>query len=248
MKILFYNLGYGRGHVGSIKDYLLKINRFFFLSKQVQRSILNDVALLVTKEKPDIFTYAEISSGSFWNNHMNQHEYLLGKLGVTVVVEAVLSKYGETMINTLPMHNGNANGVISFRQADISEHYLAHSRKRLVFRTELNDITIFTVHLPLVSTDRKKQLHELSCLLKAATGDVVVCGDFNIFNGLDELSLLQEEAGLKVAGCGEFTFPSYKPKIQLDVFLYRFQDESIVPTLRVLPLTTSDHLPIVLEW
>lgn len=248
MKILFYNLGYGRGHDGSVRSYILKAHRFLHSSRMQQHVVLDEVIHLVKKEKPDVVAYAEISTGSFRNAQFNQHRYLVKTFGERSVADAAVSKYGETMLNVAPFHAGNCNGVISFLPAHITEHYLARSRKKLVFRVELEDVTIFVVHLPLVSTDRRKQLHEIAMMVNQTSGNVVVCGDFNIFDGLDELAVLQEETDLQVAGNGELTYPSAHPRLQLDVFLYRGVDRVNEPRLKVMNLQVSDHLPVLFEW
>ncbi len=248
MKILFYNLGYSRGHVGSLADYVLKSGRFFYQSRDSQKRVLDKIKYIIDKESPDVFVYAEISTGSFRNSDFNQHNYLLGQSKKDSVIDSVISKYGESVLTAVPFHKGNSNGVISYVPTTIKEYFLTKSRKKLVFKIETEDVTIFTVHLPLVSTDRKAQLLELSEMVNQCDGDVVICGDFNIMDGIDELGALKEKTSLKIAGEGEYTFPSYKPKRMLDVFMYRFEDKGIIPEVRVLPEQMSDHLSIVLEW
>lgn len=248
MKILFYNLGYARGHVGSPSSYLLKANRFVHQSVGSQTRVLNEVLDLVEKEQPDVFSYAEIMTGSFRNQYFNQHQYLLTHLRHRSVADAALSKYGETMLNFAPFHTGNCNGVITFLPARITEYYLAKSRKKLVFIIKLDTVTIFTVHLPLVSADRRAQLEELSHLVNSTPGDAVVCGDFNIFGGLDELAVLQQSTDLTVAGNQEPTCPSAAPKIQLDVFLYRLSASNGSPKLTIPTIHASDHLPVLFEY
>lgn len=248
MKVLFYNLGYGRGHDGSLVSYTVHAHRFVHHSRRQQRRVLDQVIRLIEIEQPDVFAYAEVSTGSFRNGRFDQHRYLIDQLKKRSVVDAAVSKYGETLLTSLPFHTGNCNGIISFQSADIAEQYLTGSRKKLVFRVDLGTVTLFAVHLPLISADRRQQLVELAALVNATDGDVVVCGDFNIFDGLDELELLTRYTSLTVAGNGALTYPSAAPRLQLDVFLYRLAGANPQPVLRTIPLLASDHLPISLEW
>ena len=248
MKILFYNLGYGRGHDGSLFNYIVKAHRFFLYPKRTQRKVLDGVFEILKDEEPDVFAYAEISTGSFRNKYFNQHQYLVENMPRGVVAESAVSKYGETVLNIAPFHTGNANGVVSHLPAEISECYLRKSRKKLVYKIELKNLTVFAVHLPLVSSDRIAQLVELSEMVNETKGNVVVCGDFNIFDGIDELKVITDCTELETVGEKLLTFPSYKPRLLLDVFLYRFEDINIKPRMRVLDEQYSDHLPIILEW
>ncbi len=247
MKIIFYNLGYGRGHVGALHDYLLRAHRFFYQGSACQKRQLQPVLDLVEKEKPDIFTYAEVCTGAPRNSYFDQHAYLAENLSDSVAHSAT-SKYGRSLLNRAPFHAGNSNGVISFQEADIFGHYLSGSRKKLVFEMQVGDLTVFSVHLPLVDKHRQAHMQELAELINRRDGDVVVCGDFNILDGLDELSHLTNETQLRIAGEGVNTFPAHRPLYQLDVFLYRFKDQALQPSLHTIDITASDHLPVVLEW
>lgn len=248
MRVLFWNLGYGREHTGLVSGYLLKFHRFLVLSSARQNHFISNVANVVARVRPDIFSFAEISTGDTWNGHFNQHQCLLNELGDGRVNQHVLSKYGESVLNGVPFHRGNSNGVVSFVPCEIAEWYLAHSRKKLVLEVRLPGLRILTVHLPLVTRHRAAQLAELSRYIRDCSDDIIVCGDFNLFGGIDELEVLQSGAGLSIAPGLAPTYPAAKPKIALDVALYRFADKTTVPRLTVLPETLSDHCPIVVEW
>ena len=248
MKIIFWNLGYARGIDGSLKSYLINLKHFVRQDKKSQKLIIEDIADLIKKNKPDVFAFAEILTGSNRNMYFNQHKYLRALVSKEHQVTSAVTKYGNTIFSSLPFHKGNSNGLISFVPATVVNHYLQHSRKKLVQEIRLNELTIFVGHLPLVSRDREQQFKEIATLVNNTTGDVVLCGDFNIFNGFDELSFLKNETGLKLAGANITTFPSSRPKIQLDIFMYRFADTSQVPKFSVLHSKVSDHLPIVLEF
>jgi len=247
MKILFYNLGYGRGIDGSLVSYCKHLHRFIYQSAGSQKKVIDAAAEIVVKEKPDVFAYAEVGLGATRTGNFNQHSHLVSSM-VNTVESSAATKYGESLFSKLPFHAGNGNGLISFQSAEIEPLYLRNSRKKLVYVCKLEAVTVFVVHLPLISSDRALQLKELSSLVNQTSGDVVVCGDFNIFNGFDELAYLKEKSLLQNIPEPMKTYPSHKPKIQLDVFLYRFANDSFMPKQRTIDSVCSDHLPIVLEW
>ena len=247
MKILFYNLGYCRGITGSLASYMQKGMAVAYHTQKSQKNVLDEIVHIINQENPDVFAYAEISLGALRNQRFNQHAYLTQQLAKTHA-EISASKYGQSMFTLLPFHAGNGNGAVSFVPGEISPHYLRHSRKKLVVVIKTEHVTIFSVHLPLVSADRKAQLTELVELVNECHGDVVVCGDFNIFGGINELEYIRTQTNLQLAGERSYTFPSHKPRIELDVFLYRFHNPDIEPSFLVVDATSSDHLPIVLQW
>ncbi len=247
MKILFYNLGYGRGINGSVSSYVKRGASIVYHRADSQRKVLNQVVELVQEQQPDIFAFAEIGLGSFRNQNISQHEYLTANL-LRVSKDLSASKYGVSWLGSLPFHVGNGNGVISFTDATISKHYLTLGRKKLILAVQTPEATIFTLHLPLVQKHRAEQLRELVHLVNQCATDVIVCGDFNIFKGLEELREFQFATNLKLSSQRHKTFPSHKPRLELDTFLYRFSSPDIQPVHRVLPVSLSDHLPIILEW
>jgi endonuclease/exonuclease/phosphatase family metal-dependent hydrolase len=157
MKIIFWNIGYARGIDGSFSSYVRNVKRFFSQDRLSQKKVLQEVARLISSEKPDVFAYAEIMTGSKRNGGFNQHTFLLSLIDREHHATAAVTKYGNTIFSSLPFHKGNCNGVISFSPASIKNHLLQHSRKKLVQETILEHVTIFSVHLPLISRDRKKQ-------------------------------------------------------------------------------------------
>ena len=104
------------------------------------------------------------------------------------------------------------------------------------------------MHLPLVARHRQAQLLELVKHVNDCRGDVVVCGDFNIFGGVSELDEFLAATNLTLAGAGEATYPSAGPRQQFDLFLYRFKNSQVRPTVTVLATQASDHLPVLLKW
>ena len=246
MKVLFWNLGYSRNIDGSLSSHLKNVHKFLRIDVNSQQKTLDKVIEIVQLVSPDVFAYAEVQTGSFANREFDQHAYLAEKLS-GILHEDAVTKYGDTILSSLPYHKGNSNGVITTVPASIKNHLLLHSSKKLVQIVTLHGVTIFVVHLPLLSKDRRLQIKELSGLINNVKGEVVVIGDFNIMNGYDELHDLQRKTDLKIAGEGVVTFPSYKPKMALDICLYRLEKGSKQPNFTTISSLESDHLPIVFE-
>ena len=125
---------------------------------------------------------------------------------------------------------------------------ITRSRKTLVMQVDLPDLMILIVHLPVIRHDRRAQLCELAAAVYNCSKDIIVCGDFNIFNGMDELDTLIRSTDLRVAGEGVATYPAHRPRFCLDVFLYRFAAHKFAPRMYLLDSVASDHRPVVLEW
>lgn len=249
MKIIFHNLEYGRGHTGAWFDYVVTAYRFLYTTKRRQKTVLNEVVKMIDAERPDVFAGAEVLTGALRNGRLNQHEYLCSATKHPPSAASVASKYGvDSILNTTVFHAGNSNNALVFTESVVTPLYFTASRKKLVMKITLPTVTIFTVHLPLVAEDRHAQLRELAVWVNECDGDVVVCGDFNIFGGFGELQEFFDMTTMQLAGEAAATYPAYKPREVFDVCLYRFAESGVVPTVRVVPSAASDHLPIVIEW
>jgi endonuclease/exonuclease/phosphatase family metal-dependent hydrolase len=114
-----------------------------------------------------------------------------------------------------------------------------------VYVVLVEGVTVVMVHLSLNKIVRKKQLKELAELISVIHGPLILCGDMNIFGGVEELTPLIKESKLQLPKDLPLTYPAHKPKKTLDVFLTRGVKQVEVRTLQS---TISDHLPIALEW
>ena len=118
--------------------------------------------------------------------------------------------------------------------------------KRLVLELELQDLTIFLVHLSLPFRVRHHQLTSLCRIVKGAKKPHIVAGDFNSFFGAHELELFRTAVGLTSADPEERpTFPSWAPKHQLDFILY--SPGIKIKSFKVPDVDYSDHLPLVCD-
>jgi endonuclease/exonuclease/phosphatase family metal-dependent hydrolase len=243
MRILFWNIGYAAGLDGSIKEYTLKGHRIVRLSQQKQQYLLDQVAAVINAEAPDLALYNEISLGSGRNQKFNQHDYLRSKLA-NVVCESATSKYRQNLVGKMPLHVGNANGFLSWHPTKVHDLHLSVGKKTLVYVLEILGVTVIMVHLSLQRKLRKIQFQELAILVNVIKGPVVVCGDMNIFGGLEELTELQTLTKLVLPDEIPLTYPAFNPKLPLDLCLVR---DCGKVTVKTLSSTVSDHAPILIE-
>lgn len=236
MRIVLYNMRYGTGggfcfpwqgyfrrtgdNVDTIADFLQGLN-------------------------PDIVGLVEVDDGSFRHRH-SQSARIASALGH---YHCYMSKYhADSLINRIPVLNKQGNAFLtrdSIRQPQF--HYFDKGVKRLVIELELEDITVFLVHLSLKFRIRHHQLQQLYEMVRTTKKPHIVAGDFNPLWGDHETSLFLGATGLKSAnGEGLPTFPSWRPKRQLD-FLFH-SPEVEVQHFEIPPVTFSDHLPLVCDF
>lgn len=237
MRIVLYNIRYGTGggfcfpwqgyfrqtggNVGAIADFLCGLN-------------------------PDIVGLVEVDSGSFRHRLQPQAEQIAGKLGH---YHAYMSKYHvDALINRIPVLNKQGNAFLTKGTIQQQQfHYFEKGVKRLVIELELEELTIFLVHLSLKFRVRHHQLQELYAMVKATTKPYIVAGDFNALWGDHETALFLGATGLKNANqWGQATFPSWRPRRQLD---YLFYSEGIqIQHFEIPAVPYSDHLPLVCDF
>ncbi len=107
-------------------------------------------------------------------------------------------------------------------------------------------LTVFCTHFGLDSDERAQQGRELAEWVKAVSGPVVVCGDFNEEEGARGISEMTTTAGLVDAYAGgPPTFDSVNPTARIDCVLH---DQSVaVEAIWLVESSASDHLPIVAD-
>jgi len=114
--------------------------------------------------------------------------------------------------------------------------------KKLVQEYVVDGYSIFTVHLACLSRKvRKRQLEELAEIIKDCPRPHIVCGDFNINTGLEEIKDFVQKTKLKRI-TRRPSFPSVKPIWYLDLF-FASPDVKIRGT-GVISSMYSDHLPV----
>ncbi len=134
-----------------------------------------------------------------------------------------------------------SNAVIMDQELEVKRKYFSVGTKKLVYVVYLpKDVVLYFTHLSLGRNVREKQLQELSEMIPKEQKSII-CGDFNIFYGVDELSPLCKKLNMNIISKQD-TFPAYKPRFPLDTFI---ASKGIDINTTVLPDVFSDHLAVV---
>lgn len=256
MKILSCNVGYLLGYRNVLGGYVPPPVASLLGDAAEERRTLERLVDVIERERPDAVSLLEVDSGSHRTATDGQFRALRGALRRRDLpyVGTIVNKYGAgTLTGSLPFFGDLGNAVLSRADRSTTAHYLSVGRKRLVLEVDLAaDAVMFAVHLSLGARNRKRQLEELADLVadRAAGRDVIVTGDFNTFDGLDELDAFTDRTGLVPRVPGE-TVPE-RPLDDLLVASRRVDLFLCSPTVAVrrcdvLDEQVSDHRPIVLE-
>lgn len=238
MKILSLNTGYFLGYTGTPTHYALHPGRAVIGRRHETRAI-DEFVTLVYDTEPDIVLLQEVDTGSIRTRTRGQMQYIAQRC-LDDYTAHTARKYGNTVIARLPMLRHMANGVL-YRQGSVKDYYLDRGVKSLVQEVQVDDVSVFSVHLARFGTwARKHQLQELCCLAADREHSIIV-GDFNALTGTAEADILRERAGFSIA-CPGSTFPARRPAYPLD-FAAASSDLSIQCTK--LDNTISDHAPIL---
>jgi len=195
---------------------------------------------------PDILGLVEVDAGSYRTGRKSQAMTIAERLSH---YHAYRSKYGLTSRwRHIPVMNKQGNAFLTKDTVRHERfHYFNKGMKKLVIELELDDLTIFLVHLALGSRVRHQQLGELYNLIKSSTKPYIVSGDFNALWGENEIQLFMAASGLSNANTESApSFPSWAPRRHLDFILY---SKGILPRSFEMPrVVFSDHLPLVFDF
>lgn len=234
MKILFYNICFSRGVEGKITEYL----KFPFLLINQHDTNEKDIGAFLEEVAPDIACLVEVDK-----QHIDEfkrdggfHYALHG------------NRYGKTSrLRNLPLAK-NHHYCILLKNAHkkYDEFFFTEGVKKAAAIVSLGEnLTLIMVHLALFSRARKKQIAELTTMVQKIPGELILCGDFNTFEGIEALRDLAETRGLRILN-KKPTCPTAWPRYCLDHFLV--SSEITVKKFDVLEnVRFSDHLPVVLE-
>lgn len=241
MRFLLYNIRYGAG-IG--KRFHLPVPYSGYLKHT--NGNLRHIIEFIRSVHPDIIALIEVDSGSYRSENSNQAETIAREIKHYHVYQ---SKYPvDSIVQKIPLVNKQGNALLT-NQAIKSHrfHYFREGMKRLVIELELNEFSIFLVHLSLKFRHRQYQLQELHSMVENVEKPVIVAGDFNVFWGDRELQLFTVAGGLKTANNqGHPSHPSRLPRRQLD---YIFHSPEIhVTRFQVPQVTFSDHAPLVCDF
>ena len=156
---------------------------------------------------PDILGLVEVDAGSFRSEKSNQAEAIAQELKHFHIYQ---SKYSTASVaQKVPVLNKQGNAILT-NQRIVSQnfHYFRNGVKRLVIELELEDFSIFLVHLSIKFRHRQYQLQDLHSMIKNLKKPVIVAGDFNVLWGDRELQLFLAATQLHNANSNGAPLPS----------------------------------------
>jgi endonuclease/exonuclease/phosphatase family metal-dependent hydrolase len=241
VKFLLYNIRYAAG-TGA------RFNLPLPGAGYLRGSAVNLLAIteFIKSHSPDVVGLVEVDTGSIRTRMVNQAEAIARQLGHYSTYQC---KYGASSFNNrLPIVRKQSNAFLAAPRVHGERfHYFDTGIKRLIIELELEDVSIFLVHLSLKYRHRHWQLRHLHDLVKTSKKPVIVAGDFNAFWGENEMYLFMQAAALKNANVeGLPSYPSHAPRKELDFILY---GPGLRPTAFEVPqVRFSDHLPLICEF
>jgi endonuclease/exonuclease/phosphatase family metal-dependent hydrolase len=255
VKVLSCNAGYLLDYDGSLSGYALRPHRAMVGSPEAEERATERLVDVIADERPDVVCLLEVDQGSVRTRTDGQVRHIADRLadrGLDYRARAD-TKYGtENVLGQLPVLSNLSNGMLvcADLEATVERHYLDTGPKRLVTEGRVGDLSVFGVHLAMSGRGRRRQLAEVAALV-ADRERVVVCGDFNAYDGLDEVRSALETVGLVLHNPGE-TVPErpldslVTDTRTLDLFLTSPDIE--VTRCAVIPVQVSDHRPVVLGF
>ncbi|MBW2094126.1 MAG: endonuclease/exonuclease/phosphatase family protein [Deltaproteobacteria bacterium] len=241
MRLLLYNIRYAAG-IGRQFHLPVPYSGYF----KHTNGNLKKIVEFIQSVDPDIIGLIEVDSGSFRSEKNNQALAIARALQHHHVYQAKYS--ASSMVRKMPLLNKQGNAILTNREIVAERfHYFRNGVKRLVIELELEDCSIFLVHLSIKFRHRQYQLQDLYGMLKGVKKPVIVAGDFNVLRGTRELELFMAASGLRNANRnGQPSHPSRAPRRQLD---YIFHSREITITGFQIPqITLSDHTPLVCDF
>ena len=241
MRFLVYNIRYG---AGSGARFHLPVPFGGYLRHTDEN--LGNITAFIKSYKPDIVGLIEVDSGSFRARKLNQASVIAKALGHYHIFE---SKYDSaSMIGRLPIVNKQVNAFLTSEKVKTQKfHYFRKGIKRLVIELELDELTVFLVHLSIKFRHRQNQLQDLYQMVKKVRKPLIVAGDFNPMWGDNEIHLFLAASGLVNANRDALpSHPSRAPRRQIDFILH--SPEVRVTRFEVPQVLFSDHLPLICDF
>ena len=241
MRFLLYNIRYG---TGTGHHFHLPFPFIGYLKPTKHNEAR--IADFVKSFNPDIVGLIEVDTGSIRSRMVNQAETIAVELGMNSSYE---TKYGARSFNQmLPIVRKQGNAFLAApRVHGETFHYFDTGIKRLIIELEMDEFSVYLVHLSLKYRHRHLQLRRLYDLISESKKPVIVAGDFNTFWGENEIYLFMRAAGLKSANVRSLpSYPSRSPRKELDFILY--QDGIEVTGFDIPHVRYSDHLPLVCDF
>ncbi|MGD8614512.1 MAG: endonuclease/exonuclease/phosphatase family protein [Gammaproteobacteria bacterium] len=190
----------------------------------------------------DVVGVQEADAGSARSGFINITEYLANAAGFPYWDDQTNRRIGQFARHSL--------GVLSrYKPSGITEHKLpgrlpGRGAMAVHFGEGEESLVVLIVHLALSRRGRLSQLDYLSDLVNDYR-HVVMMGDLNCRSDSEEIELLVNRTLMSEPLHGLHTFPSWRPKRNIDHIL-------VTPTVQVeraevLNYPLSDHLPISMQ-
>jgi endonuclease/exonuclease/phosphatase family metal-dependent hydrolase len=238
LRLLSYNIQTGIA-TRNYRDYFTHSWKHVLPYPQRQAN-LDRIANLVSDF--DIVGLQEVDAGSLRSGFVNQTEYL--------ALQAHFPYWYDQTNRNLGHIAQHSIGLLSrFRPAKITEAKLPGmipGRGALIARYGFgaDSLVLVILHLALGRRARLQQLDHISGLIRECR-HVVVMGDLNCKSDSEEIGWLLARTDLREPTHGLHTFPSWRPRRNIDHILVSSSLE--VENVAVLNHPLSDHLPIVME-
>jgi len=250
-RLIVYNIEYCEGITGLWYDYL-KFWKVLFPPKGIDYKIVE----AFRKLKPDIVSLIEIDTGSF-RSKKDEVVYFEKRLGMNNFIEKIKYPFQGwlRLFHYVPILNKQANAIIAKKKLSKVRYHIFHEgTKRMVIEATIHvpkKVTLLLAHLALKKKTRKKQIHELANIVNSIKNPVILMGDFNTFNGEQEINELLTKSHLRHAFQMDkesmtLTQPTFHPSRRLDYVLTSHQIN--VKNYHVLNFHFSDHLPLLVDF
>jgi endonuclease/exonuclease/phosphatase family metal-dependent hydrolase len=238
LKLLSYNIQSGI-YTRQYSEYLTSSWKHLLPHRERLHNLTRIAAML---RDYDLVGLQEVDSGSLRSGFIDQTEYLAFLAHFPFWYKQVNRNLGK-----LAQHS---NGVLSrLRPARITEHRLPGLPGRGAVMVELDTsdggvLAVCILHLALGWRARRRQLRYVARLVERYRY-LVIMGDFNCDCRSASLRTLVDEASLHGLDCELKTFPSWRPKRNLDHILV--SDSLEILNVQVIDYPLSDHLPLSME-
>ncbi len=251
VRLIVYNIEYCEGISGLWWQYL-EFWKIFFPPKGLDQRIVDHIKKL----NPDILALVEVDTGSF-RSKKDEVVFFEKKLGMKNFVEKI--KYPLQgwlkLFHYVPILNKQANAIIAKEKLSKVKYHVFHEgTKRVVIEATIHvpkKVTLLLAHLALGKKTRTLQIEELIKIVNGIKNPVILMGDFNTFNGEEEIKKLLKETHLhhrfKMGKKSQtLTEPAFHPSRRLDYVLTSKKIK--VQNYEVLNFHFSDHLPLLVDF
>ncbi|MCX7122607.1 MAG: endonuclease/exonuclease/phosphatase family protein [Gammaproteobacteria bacterium] len=237
LKILTYNIQVAMPSDG-IRHYIMHSWHHLFPHPRRNRNLLAIAEVI----KPfDIVALQELDAGSIRSRYINQVDFLAEEAAFPFAEQQTTRNFGpfarhsKGLLSRFLIHNANHYVLPSKLPGRGVTTFCIGSKNAPLF--------IVNVHLSLGPKSQSEQLGFIRDLTEKYE-HVIVMGDFNMSpSQLGELDVFKNRLNLAVSDA--LTYPSWKPKKQLDYILLSHSLK--VQKAGVLNLPYSDHLPMFAE-